>query len=39
MNKPLVLLLCLTAIFAHKTYKEDSNELIDILTCILNNKL
>lgn len=38
MNKLLVLLLCLTAIFAHKTYIGDSNALIDILTCILNNK-
>ena len=38
MNKLFVLLLCLTAILSRKTYREDSNDLIDIITCILKYK-
>ena len=38
MKKLFVLLLCLTAILSRKTYREDSNDLIDIITCILKYK-
>lgn len=38
MNKLCLLLLCLTTIFTHETYQNESNDFIDIIKCILNNE-